>query len=143
MAAPDAPRSPSPATRLPSDPSTVAFDIRGRIARTDIAAICERARILLETAGAQTLDCDVAALIAPDAVAVDALARLQLTALRLGRQVRIDNASEELRELVAFMGLGAVMPLDPGSGLDAGRQTEHREEPGGVEEEADPADPPV
>ena len=40
-----------------------------------------------------------------DAVTVDALARLQLAARRHGCQVRLRNASSELLELVAFMGL--------------------------------------
>jgi ABC-type transporter Mla MlaB component len=141
LAAPDESRSPIPAARPPSDPSTVAFDIRGRIERTDIPALCERARVLLDTAGADRLDCDVGAILAPDAVTVDALARLQLTARRLGRHVRIEHASAELRELFAFMGLSGVVPLGAGSGLEAGRQTEHREELGGIEEEADAADP--
>ena len=47
---------------------------------------------------------------APDAVTCDALARLQLAAKRLGCQVRLRNASPELRELVAFMGLEDVLP---------------------------------
>ena len=48
--------------------------------------------------------------VEPDAVTVDALARLQLAARRLGCQVRLRNASDELRELVAFMGLCDVLP---------------------------------
>ena len=46
-----------------------------------------------------------AALDRPDAVTIDALARLQLTARRLGCRLRLRHASPELRELVAFMGL--------------------------------------
>jgi anti-anti-sigma regulatory factor len=45
----------------------------------------------------------------PDAVTVDALARLQLAARRHGCRVRLANASPELRELVAFMGLEKVL----------------------------------
>jgi hypothetical protein len=41
---------------------------------------------------------------------VDALARLQLAARRTGCQVRLRNASTELLELVAFMGLRDVLP---------------------------------
>jgi hypothetical protein len=43
-------------------------------------------------------------------VTVDALARLQLGARRHGCQVRLRNASTELLELVAFMGLENVLP---------------------------------
>jgi ABC-type transporter Mla MlaB component len=53
--------------------------------------------------------CDVRG-VRPTAATVDALARLQLAARRLGCQVRLSGASEDLRELVAFMGLEDVLP---------------------------------
>lgn len=52
--------------------------------------------------------CDVTG-VEPDALTVDALARLQLTAGRHGCRVRLRNASDELRDLVAFMGLRDVL----------------------------------
>jgi hypothetical protein len=48
--------------------------------------------------------------VEPDAVTVDALARLQLAAQRHGCQVRLRHASDELLQLVAFMGLAEVLP---------------------------------
>jgi ABC-type transporter Mla MlaB component len=53
--------------------------------------------------------CDVSG-VEPDAVTVDALARLQLAARRYGCQVRLRNGSRELLELVDFMGLTDVLP---------------------------------
>jgi len=50
------------------------------------------------------VECDVGG-FRPDAVTVDALARLQLAARRCGRRLRLRNASAELMELIAFMGL--------------------------------------
>jgi hypothetical protein len=47
--------------------------------------------------------------IGADAVAVDALARLQLAAYRHGCQVRLRRCTPELRDLVAFMGLADVL----------------------------------
>jgi hypothetical protein len=47
--------------------------------------------------------------VEPDAVTVDALARLQLAARRLSCRLRLRNASPELLELVAFMGLADVL----------------------------------
>ena len=44
---------------------------------------------------------------------VDALARLQLAAQRHGCQVRLCGASDELLELVGFMGLEDVLPCHP------------------------------
>jgi len=46
-----------------------------------------------------------------DAVTVDALARLQAAAGRYGCRVRLRRASDELLELVAFMGLEDVLPV--------------------------------
>jgi ABC-type transporter Mla MlaB component len=64
---------------------------------------------LLEQTGATQALCDVTGIVA-DAVTVDALARLQLAARRHRCRIRLLNASEELRDLIAFMGLDAVLP---------------------------------
>ena len=53
--------------------------------------------------------CDVEGVVA-DAAAVEALARLQLVVHRAGCELRLRNASPELRDLVAFMGLRDVLP---------------------------------
>ena len=90
-------------------PRTVAFAVRGPIARGDLPGLCERVCALLEQSGAETAFCDVSG-VEPDAVAVDALARLQLAARRHGCRVRLRHASLELRELVTFMGLTDVLP---------------------------------
>ena len=79
--------------------------------------------------------CDVSAL-APDAATIDVLARLQLTARRIGRELRLCHATQELRELVAFVGLAEVLRLEPGG------EPEEREERLGVEEERQLGDPP-
>lgn len=55
-----------------------------------------------------TLVCDVSE-VAVDAVAVEALARLHLGALRSGCTVRLLSAPRELSELVSFMGLRDVI----------------------------------
>jgi hypothetical protein len=78
--------------------------------------------------------CDVGAL-APDAGAVDALARLQLTARRLGLEIRLRHASGELQELLAFVGLRDVLRVE------AGGQAKEREQRVGVEEERELDDP--
>jgi hypothetical protein len=57
------------------------------------------------------IDCDVSALTEADELALDALARLQLTARRLGRSVRLCNASAQLVDLLALAGLTDVLPV--------------------------------
>lgn len=86
----------------------LVFAVRGPIARDDVPGLCERVRGLLGRAGAEIAFCDVSD-VEPDAVTVDALARLQLAARRRGCRVRLRHASSELRELVAFMGLTDVL----------------------------------
>ena len=90
-------------------PRTIAFAIGGPIARADLPGLCDRVCALLAGSGPDVVLCDVAG-IAPDAVTVDALARLQLAAGRYGCEVRLCNASEGLLELLAFMGLRDVLP---------------------------------
>jgi len=89
-------------------PRTVAFAIRGPIARADLPGLCDRVCALLAESRAGLALVDVAG-IEPDAVCVDALARLQLGAKHHGCQVRLRNATPGLRELVAFMGLADVL----------------------------------
>jgi ABC-type transporter Mla MlaB component len=91
-----------------SAPQTIAFAITGPIARSDLPGLCDRVCGLLESSRADVALCDVRG-VEPDAVTVDALARLQLAARRHGCTVRLRHASGELRELLAFMGLADVL----------------------------------
>jgi ABC-type transporter Mla MlaB component len=90
-------------------PKPIAFSIRGPISRDDLPGLCDRVCSLLEANRAEIALCDVRG-IAPDAVTVDALARLQLAARRHDCRVLLRNASAELLELVDFMGLSEILP---------------------------------
>jgi ABC-type transporter Mla MlaB component len=90
-------------------PEPIAFAITGPITRADLPGLCMRVCALLEQSDAEVALCDVSG-VDPDAVTVDALARLQLAAQRRGCQVRLRQASQELIELVSFMGLRDVLP---------------------------------
>jgi ABC-type transporter Mla MlaB component len=94
---------------VPRTSRTIAFAIRGPIARSDLPGLCDRVCGLLQESRPVVAFCDVAG-IDPDAVTVDALARLQLAARRHGCQVRLRGASPELLDLVAFLGLSDVLP---------------------------------
>ncbi len=96
-----------------STPGTIAFAIGGPITRADLPGLCDRVCAILAESGASVALCDVSG-SEPDAVTVDALARLQLAARRYGCQVRLRRASDELLDLVAFMGLRDVLPDCPG-----------------------------
>lgn len=82
--------------------------IAGPVGDGDAARLCERLTALAEASDAEAIVCDVRALAA-DASSVEALARLQLTARRLGRRIRLHRASGELDALLAFLGLSDVV----------------------------------
>jgi ABC-type transporter Mla MlaB component len=91
------------------DMKTVTFTVEGPILRTDLPGLCARICALFQASAADVALCDCTT-VEPDAVTVEALARLQLAARRSGCRVRLLNASNELLELVAFMGLTDVLP---------------------------------
>jgi ABC-type transporter Mla MlaB component len=117
-----------------SETSTVVIRIGGPITRADVPRLCAQLRLLVNGGGAERVVCDVASLLQPDAGTVDALARLQLAARRLGYRLRLRRASAELQELLAFMGLQDALRLEPR------RQAEEREQGLGVEEERELGD---
>lgn len=78
--------------------------------------------------------CDVRGLRGADLETVDALARLQLAVKRLGGSLRLRGTTKELDELLSLVGLRDVLGVEPVG------EAEQREEPLGVEEEADPRD---
>jgi hypothetical protein len=70
-----------------------------------------------------------------DLALIDALVRFQLAARREGGRLQLRNVSRELDELLEFVGLAAVLGLEPRG------QAELREQLG-VEEVVQPGDPP-
>ena len=117
----------SPFRQMPtSGPDEATFAIRGPITRADLPGLCDRVCALLGQSGAAVV-CDVAG-VAPDAVTIDALARLQLAACRLGCRVTLRNASQPLLELVELMGLSDVLSerRSPAAGRSAGTAARRR-----------------
>ncbi len=82
----------------------------------------------------------------PDLGVVDALARLQLVAMRQGCSIRLRDVGDDLAGLLELVGLTGLIAGDPGgrgrSGLEAGGQAEGLEELR-VEEVVEPDDPSV
>jgi hypothetical protein len=113
------------------------------IADGDVALLCARLRRLAGEdggGGGREFTCD-ARVLAPDAVSVNALMRLQYTARRLGCSLRVMHASPELALLLAFCGLAEVARL--GSGLETQWEPEELEQPLRVQERVDGDDLPV
>ncbi|HZM79544.1 MAG TPA: STAS domain-containing protein [Candidatus Limnocylindrales bacterium] len=107
-----------------------------------IAAACERfVSFMGDVPGDSVIICDVGAITRPDLATLALLARMQLTARRLGSGIRLHRAQDRLVELILFSGLGGVLPLSSELVRELGREAEQGEEPVHVEEVVDPLDP--
>ena len=95
-------------------PGGTVLVMSGPVARDAIPAMCERALRLLLGCDAGPVTCDVGRLAEPDATTIDALARLQLTARRIGRRVELRSACEELEDLLTLTGLLGVLEVADG-----------------------------
>lgn len=111
------PRKRAPAVHRPHPPpdrdrssSPALLVIAGPVAAgADVWALCEQLSAVMATCTSDTVVCDAHGL-PPNARALEALARLQLTARRLDRRIRLRRASPALQQLIAFTGLGDVVP---------------------------------
>jgi len=68
------------------------------------ALLCAQVRRLLGTGDVDIVTCDLSGAV-PDLGSIDALARLQLTAKRLGGHIRLRSTAPELSELIDFVGV--------------------------------------
>ncbi|MFE2448504.1 STAS domain-containing protein [Streptomyces melanosporofaciens] len=145
---PEKPPTPPPA---PAPPSPAVLVLGRPVTRAEVEALCERLSALARRAGPGPVTVDVGGVGRPDLAVVDALARLRLTAGRLGRGLQLRNARGELRRLLTWTGLDEALttPAAPGHalasghalGLELGGEAEQREETLGVQEGVEPGDP--
>lgn len=132
----------------PENPPTLspAVLVLGQpVTRAEVERLCERLRALARRAGPGPVTVDVGGVGRPDLAVVEALARLRLTAGRLGRPIQLRNACGELRRLLAWTGLDEALAAPAASGgvlgPEPGGEAEQREEALGVEEGVEPGDP--
>lgn len=111
LAAPTDPPTTSMTTARSDEQGIIQLVIGGRLGRDAGTALCQRVRELMGAGHARLVLCDVEGVIELDLGTVDALARLRLTAQRLGSEFCLDGASAELRELLALTGLRDVISV--------------------------------
>ncbi|WP_078857319.1 STAS domain-containing protein [Streptomyces sp. NBRC 109706] len=109
----------------------VVFVVRGPVRGADVPGLCDRLAAVVRASGALRVTVDASALGGVGPEAVGALARLRLTAKRLGCGVRFVGVDERLVGLLGWLGLGQVVG-----------EPEEGEEARGVEEAVDARDPP-
>ena len=129
-------RAPS---RAGAEPARPVVTLSGRIRPDDALGLCACVCASAARTSGRSLGYDVAGVEAPDVGTVDALARMALTAHRLGRRLELLRPGADLRELLELCGLTAATGSD-GSGVEVVGQPEEREVALRVEEERDRGD---
>ena len=102
---------------MPAHRDPVVWELGPAIGETDPAWLCAQLRALVAGHAGITVVGDLAGLTATGLPVVDVLARLQLTARRLGCRLVLAHAGAELRELLALTSLDRVLPLADELGL--------------------------
>ncbi|MFA9431051.1 STAS domain-containing protein [Egicoccus sp. AB-alg2] len=106
-----APREPLVAEPAPD--GVVVVRLPAAVGRAGTGALCARLREQLLATDVPVAVLDVAALAQPDVDTVDTLARVLLTARRIGRTVQLRHAAPRLLELLALCGLDDVLACEP------------------------------
>ena len=92
----------------PAGPRSVVVRVRGTSAAAR-SALCSQVQRLLARPDVDVVTCDVTG-VEPTLTAIDALARLQLTARRLGGRIRLRGTSTDISRLIDFAGVAEVLP---------------------------------
>jgi hypothetical protein len=124
----------------PTGPRRVVVVIDGPFSHGSIAALCDGARRLLATGRVDVVMYDVGAVVDPEVMVIEALARLQLTARRAGGSIGVRHASGTLRDLLDMVGLCDVIALCDASPLGSHGQVKEGEQ-ARVEERVERRDP--
>ncbi|OKK06117.1 hypothetical protein AMK26_08575 [Streptomyces sp. CB03234] len=97
----------------------IVLRVAGVIEPADVPRLCEELTALLMGSGGGDVVCDVGGVTRPDLATVEALARLRLTAQRLGHRMAVRGAQPAFRELLELVGLDGLLgevtpPAAPG-----------------------------
>jgi ABC-type transporter Mla MlaB component len=76
----------------------------------EVEILCARLQAVMRASEVTQITCEVGPLVDADARTLDALARLQLTARRLGGEIRLGDAPSAVLDLLEFAGLGDIVP---------------------------------
>ncbi|MFI9050090.1 STAS domain-containing protein [Streptomyces sp. NPDC053427] len=100
---------------MPTPYEPVVWPLTAVLAADDVPSLCARLRTYLSEHPHATVVYDARALSTPpDAATLDALLRLQLTARRLGRTIRLCHVPQALGDVLTLTGLGRRLPAEEG-----------------------------
>ncbi|MEU2183789.1 STAS domain-containing protein [Streptomyces thermolilacinus] len=98
------------------DTEPIVLRVGGLVEPADAPRLCaELTALLVGAAPGAPAAVDADALVRPGLAAVEALARLRLTAHRLGHPLTVRNAPPDLRALLALVGLADRLLSPPGA----------------------------
>jgi len=126
----------------PDAPRQLVVVIGRATAFTAVDALCARVHAAILQAGVRTVVCDVSALTDPDELALETVARVQLTSKRAHASMRLVGVGPRLADLLAAAGFADAVLGKWRSGLEVEGNAEHREQVG-IDEEVDAGDLPV
>ncbi|WP_330313418.1 STAS domain-containing protein [Streptomyces sp. NBC_00523] len=93
----------------PEQPAAVVV-LPDPLTRADVPRLCTELAAALTTSPTAEAACDTSAVAHPDLTTIEAIARLSLTARRMGAPgLRLHGTPPELRALLGLVGLGSVM----------------------------------
>jgi ABC-type transporter Mla MlaB component len=81
----------------------------GPLTDATIIELCDRVRAVLDTSDVDVVSCDVSSITHADVATLDALARLQLTARRLGHSIRLCHVRSPLHDLLHLAGWSEIL----------------------------------
>jgi len=126
---------------VPSDARPVVVTVSAPLTAALVARLCAELPGLLRRDDVDQVTLDLRPGVAADLGTVDGLARLQLTAQRLGGSIRVRDDAGVLTGLLTLVGLADVVPTDDRSVVEPERQAEPREQRRRVEEVVHVDDP--
>lgn len=95
----------------PDGPTSVVLVLAPPVTRASIPRLCDQVSFLVLTCDVDVVTCDLRAVVEPDATAIEALAKMQLTAKRLGRTIRLRHPCSFLKALLTLTGLASTLPI--------------------------------
>lgn len=110
--------------------------------RAEVERLCERLCEVVRRSAPGPVTVDVGGAHRPGLAMVETLARLRLTARRLGREIRLRNTGGELAGVLARAGLDGVLTAPGTLRIEPGGEAEEGEQPLGVQERVEPGDAP-
>ncbi|MGH3315432.1 MAG: STAS domain-containing protein [Nocardioidaceae bacterium] len=93
-----------------TEPNTLVLAVGGRVRPEDVQEVVAAAAQIIRDDDSEQVVLDLTLLQSRGLSAVDVVVQIQLAARRQGHCVGVRNAAPEMQRLLAFVGLGDLLP---------------------------------